>query len=116
MAELDAGTSADKIRETVRARYADAATLGRGCGCGCSDTDSEADDADLFGAKLYDASSRADAGQALELSLGCGTASAESTCCGTEVALTDESGNQVFGKALYEEADVDGTPAPAVQA
>jgi arsenite methyltransferase len=49
-----------------------------------------------------------------EASCGCGTA--ESTCCGTEVALTDESGNQVFGGALYAEADVDGTPEAAVQA
>ena len=37
-------------------------------------------------------------------------------CCGTEVALTDESGRQVFGGALYEEADVDGATDTAVQA
>src|SRR2546426_8256642 len=41
---------------------------------------------------------------------------AGSSCCGTEVATTDESGNQVFGGALYREADVDGTPEGAVQA
>jgi arsenite methyltransferase len=51
-----------------------------------------------------------------QASCGCGTASAESTCCGTEVALTDETGNQVFGGALYTEAEVDGAPDTAVQA
>jgi arsenite methyltransferase len=51
-----------------------------------------------------------------EASCGCGTATADSTCCGTEVALTDESGNQVFGGALYTEAEVDGATDTAVQA
>jgi arsenite methyltransferase len=51
-----------------------------------------------------------------ETSCGCGTATAESVCCGTEVATTDESGDHVFGGALYTEADVDGTPDSAVQA
>jgi SAM-dependent methyltransferase len=51
-----------------------------------------------------------------EGSCGCGTAAAESTCCGTDIALTDESGSEVFGGALYGEADVDGTPDAAVQA
>jgi arsenite methyltransferase len=37
-------------------------------------------------------------------------------CCGTEVATTDEAGNQVFGGVLYEDADFDGTPEAAVQA
>src|SRR2546426_5124404 len=41
---------------------------------------------------------------------------AGSSCCGTEVATTDEAGNQVFGGALYAGADVDGTPDAAVQA
>jgi arsenite methyltransferase len=62
----------------------------------------------------YAAAAKAAATQ--EGSCGCGTASAESTCCGTDVALADESGNQVFGGALYTEADVDGTPDTAVQA
>jgi arsenite methyltransferase len=47
---------------------------------------------------------------------GCGPTTAESSCCGTEVALTDASGNQVFGGALYTEADVAGAPDTAVQA
>jgi ubiquinone/menaquinone biosynthesis C-methylase UbiE len=51
-----------------------------------------------------------------EASCGCGTTTAESSCCGTEVALTDESGNQVFGGALYTEAEVAGAPDTAVQA
>jgi arsenite methyltransferase len=38
------------------------------------------------------------------------------SCCGGEVALTDESGNQVFGGHLYERAGVDGAPDAAVQA
>jgi arsenite methyltransferase len=49
-------------------------------------------------------------------SCGCGNDTAGSTCCGGDVALTDESGNQVFGGALYTEADVDGATATAVQA
>jgi arsenite methyltransferase len=51
-----------------------------------------------------------------QASCGCGTAAAESTCCGAEVAMTDETGNQVFGGALYTEDDVDGTPDTALQA
>jgi arsenite methyltransferase len=51
-----------------------------------------------------------------QASCGCGTATAESTCCGTEVAMTDETGNQVFGGALYTEDDVDGTPDTALHA
>ena len=51
-----------------------------------------------------------------EASCGCGTATPESSCCGTEVALKDESGNQVFGGALYEEADVAGATDTAVHA
>jgi arsenite methyltransferase len=50
-----------------------------------------------------------------EGSCGCGPSTVESSCCGTEVALTDESGNQVFGGVLYTEAEVDGAPDTAVQ-
>ena len=62
----------------------------------------------------YAAAAKAAATQ--EGSCGCGSASAESTCCGTEVALTDRAGNQVFGGTLYREADSEGAPATAVQA
>ena len=51
-----------------------------------------------------------------EASCGCGADAAETTCCGTDVALPDASGNQVFGGALYTEADAHGAPAGAVQA
>jgi ubiquinone/menaquinone biosynthesis C-methylase UbiE len=61
---------AEDIRERVRARYAAAATSRQCCGSGADP--SEADDAEIFGAELYDGPSRAEAGQALELSLGCG--------------------------------------------
>jgi arsenite methyltransferase len=62
----------------------------------------------------YAAAAKAAATQ--EGACGCGASNPESTCCGTDVALTDESGNQVFGGALYTEADVDGTSEAAVQA
>jgi arsenite methyltransferase len=43
-------------------------------------------------------------------------AGVDPACCGTEVATTDEAGNQVFGGALYEGSDAEGTPEAAVQA
>jgi SAM-dependent methyltransferase len=46
-------------------------------------------------------------------SSGCG--SAGGSCCGTEVALTDASGHQVFGNTLYTGEDV-GAAAPAIEA
>src|SRR5688572_3306947 len=40
-----------------------------------------------------------------------------SSCCGpTEVALTDKSGTQVFGDALYDERQTEGATATAVAA
>jgi arsenite methyltransferase len=49
-------------------------------------------------------------------SCGCGSeTSGQSSCCGTEVGLTDEGGTQVFGDALYAGEDV-GDAAPAIQA
>jgi arsenite methyltransferase len=58
----------------------------------------------------------AKAAAAGEASCGCGADSRQTTCCGTEVALTDRAGNQVFGDALYSETDVAGAPDAAVQA
>jgi arsenite methyltransferase len=46
-----------------------------------------------------------------DASCGCGSGG----CCGTEVALDDESGTQVFGDALYAGQDV-GDAAPAIEA
>jgi arsenite methyltransferase len=91
MAELDTD-----IREAVRERYAAAATAGQGCGCGPSL--SEADDAGLFGAELYDGPSRAEAGEALELSLGCGnpTAIAELNKGETVLDLGSGAGGDVL--------------------
>jgi arsenite methyltransferase len=43
-------------------------------------------------------------------------ASAGASCCGSEVALTDESGAQVFGNALYDGAETGGATAEAVAA
>ena len=46
---------------------------------------------------------------------GCGcTSAAETSCCTTDVALTDEHGTQVFGAALYAEADAAETTDAAV--
>ena len=56
----------------------------------------------------YAAAAKAAATQ--ESSCGCGSESSESTCCGTEVALTDRAGNQVFGGALYADGEAAGAP------
>src|SRR2546422_1059457 len=48
-----------------------------------------------------------------QTSTGC---SSEGSCCGSEVALTDEHGRQVFGGALYESAEADAAPEAAVAA
>ena len=49
---------------------------------------------------------------------GCGgAADAESSCCGpSDVALTNRSGEQVFGDSLYGGEEASGVPAAAVQA
>ena len=46
---------------------------------------------------------------------GCGTGSGESSCC-EPPATTDASGEQVFGEAMYDRAEVHGVPATAVEA
>jgi arsenite methyltransferase len=62
------------IRETVRERYAAAATSSDGC---CGGGRSEADEAGLFGAALYaDAETEGAPGEALGASLGCGVPTA----------------------------------------
>ncbi len=48
---------------------------------------------------------------------GCGCGSgAQTSCCATEVALTDEDGAQVFGDALYAGTDTAGATDAAVAA
>jgi arsenite methyltransferase len=82
MAELDG------IRDTVRQRYAAMATAGSSCGCATP----EADGSGVFGADLYDAGSRAEAAQALELSLGCGNPTAIASLDEGETVLDLGSG------------------------
>jgi SAM-dependent methyltransferase len=43
-------------------------------------------------------------------------ASGQGSCCTSDVLLDDRSGEQVFGDALYGEADAAGVPQAAVQA
>ena len=45
-----------------------------------------------------------------------GPTGSDASCCGSTVGLTDETGAQVFGDALYEDADTDGAPDSAVGA
>jgi SAM-dependent methyltransferase len=45
---------------------------------------------------------------------GCGTS--QSSCCGTEVALTDKQGTRVFGSTLYDDATAADAPVGAVEA
>lgn len=48
---------------------------------------------------------------------GCGADASASSCCGaTSVGVTDATGTQVFGDALYEESETDGATAAAVGA
>jgi arsenite methyltransferase len=48
-------------------------------------------------------------------SCGCGS-TAETSCCAPDVALSDKSGTQVFGAALYAEAEAAEAPDVAVAA
>ena len=47
---------------------------------------------------------------------GCGPVAENASCCGTETLTTDARGEQVFGEAMYDRAEVEGVPADAVQA
>jgi arsenite methyltransferase len=51
-----------------------------------------------------------------DASCGCGGAGPHAECCGSEVALTDRAGNQVFGASLYDEGDAEGATDAAVEA
>jgi arsenite methyltransferase len=79
------------IRETVRERYAAAATAGRGCGDGCRC--SPADATGVFGGGLYDESETAGATDAtLDASLGCGVPTAVADLRDGETVLDLGSG------------------------
>jgi arsenite methyltransferase len=57
------------------------------------------------------------AARAVSDARGCGcTSGAETSCCTTDVALTDKNGTQVFGAALYGEADAAEATDAAVAA
>ena len=95
-------TTADELREEVRARYAESAravTEGRSgdCGCGsgscCADAES---DASLFGEALYDAEQRGELPEAAALaSLGCGNPTAVAELREGETVLDLGSGGGI---------------------
>src|SRR5437762_13219475 len=43
-------------------------------------------------------------------------ATGQGSCCSGDVALHDESGEQVFGNALYDMTEAEGVPQAAVEA
>jgi arsenite methyltransferase len=87
MAELT-NLSADQVRETVREKYAAAATRAEAGSCGCC---SPGDDGEAFGAALYDGISEAPDG-AVAASLGCGVPTAVADLHEGEVVLDLGSG------------------------
>jgi arsenite methyltransferase len=95
-------TTADKLREEVRRRYAESArsvtegTLGD-CGCGsgscCADTEA---DASMFGEALYDAEQRGELPETATLaSLGCGNPTAVAELREGETVLDLGSGGGI---------------------
>ncbi len=66
----------EDIRETVRARYAAAATSTSCCGAAPADLATDATGTAVFGASLYDGEQAGDAAAALAGSLGCGVPTA----------------------------------------
>ena len=92
-------TSADELREQVRARYAESARAvseGSGCGCG-SGSCCEAESAPgLFGEALYDAEQRGQLPEAATLaSLGCGNPTAVADLHEGETVLDLGSGGGI---------------------
>ncbi len=95
-------TTADELREEVRARYAESAravTEGRSgdCGCGSGSCCAEAaPDASLFGEALYDAEQRGELPEAAALaSLGCGNPTAVAELREGETVLDLGSGGGI---------------------
>ncbi|HEV7364187.1 MAG TPA: methyltransferase domain-containing protein, partial [Solirubrobacteraceae bacterium] len=83
------------IRETVRERYAAAATAGRDDGCcgGGAASCGPADETEVFGGRLYDEAERVDVpAGAVNASLGCGVPTAVADLSEGETVLDLGSG------------------------
>lgn len=83
-------TASEDLRETVRQRYAAAATSASCCGSVPTDLDRDADGNQVFGAALYDGTGEAD--PALSGSLGCGMPTAVADLHSGETVLDLGSG------------------------
>jgi arsenite methyltransferase len=114
MAELstssccDTATQASCCEPGAKSECCDPAAHAAGsCGCSAAQQEPDADELrETVRAKYAAAALAAGAG-----------ASAPSSCCGpAEIALSDTTGVQVFGDALYTDADTDGATAGSVAA
>ena len=73
--------------------------------------------AELTGAQIREQVRERYAAAATAATPGCGCApSAESSCCGVPVELTDAQGHEVFGGSLYDGDERDAAPESAVAA
>ena len=95
-------STADELREQVRARYADAARAASAGGCGCNDDGSCCGnaccdgEAGSFGEALYDAEQRGSLPEAATLaSLGCGNPTAVADLADGETVLDLGSGGGI---------------------
>jgi arsenite methyltransferase len=94
------GTSADELREQVRARYAESARAvtgdGHGCGCGSGSCCVDHTEGGRFGEALYDAGQRGELPDAAVLaSLGCGNPTAVADLNEGETVLDLGSGGGI---------------------
>jgi SAM-dependent methyltransferase len=93
-------TSADEIREQVRAKYAESARAvtgdSEGCGCGSGECCTDNTEGGKFGEALYDAEQRGDLPDAAVLaSLGCGNPTAVADLHDGETVLDLGSGGGI---------------------
>ena len=91
-------TTPEQLRESVRARYADAATTASCCGSVPADLDRDANGTVVFGAGLYTDAERHGGEGALAASLGCGVPTAVADLHPGEVVL--DLGSGAGGDAL----------------
>ena len=94
------GTTADELREQVRARYAESARAvtgdGNGCGCGSGSCCADHTEGGRFGEALYDAGQRGELPDAAVLaSLGCGNPTAVADLNEGETVLDLGSGGGI---------------------